>query len=49
MKLKKRPLKAKRVPFTAAETQGERVGSPTRVRCGGGWRVVAKKTSNGNY
>jgi hypothetical protein len=49
MKLKKRPLKAKRVPFTAAEVAGERVGSPTRVKCGGGFWVKHKKLSNGNY
>lgn len=49
MKLKKRPVKVKRVPFTAAETQGERVGSPTRVKCGGGYWVKHKKPSSGNY
>lgn len=49
VKLKKRPLRVKRVPFTAAETQGERVGTPTRVKCGGGFRVMHKKPSNGNY
>lgn len=48
-RLKKRPLRGKRVPFTAAEQDGVACGSPTRVKCGGGYRIVMKKLSSGNY